>query len=197
MSLTESIVLLFLTAAISGLLIPLVLRTVDQGRTTQLKDRESQLDRQARVIDAQSKLLDDLTADLWRWRYISIKLTYYGEARDEPRYTEVEREYDNDLWEIMNSIRNEVSRSRRLLSEAAYERLELFYRTTMVSLGRDIDRMRAMPIRAQSTNDEPHLPGWSELNSRIYRDVTREIDDLLRRVADDAKLAIVHDGSPS
>jgi hypothetical protein len=74
----QNIALLGITALLTGLGVPYVLRVVDDRKTSQQKEREGELARQAKLIDTQAKFLDDLAGLLWRWRYMSMQVAYYG-----------------------------------------------------------------------------------------------------------------------
>src|SRR5262249_61203733 len=70
----EKVVILLLTALLTGLLAPYVLKRIDEAKSVEQKILDADLARQAKVIEAQSKFLDDLTETLWNWRYLSMKV---------------------------------------------------------------------------------------------------------------------------
>jgi hypothetical protein len=179
----QNLVLLGITALLTGLVVPYVLRVVDYRKTIQQKQREAELARQAKLIDAQAKLLDDLTSLLWRWRYISMKVTYYGSSGIEEQYEAAWREYDESIWEVLSAVRNEVSRSRHLVSEACYSALRSIYEDEMVRLDRELGgaREEMRPPRPRGA--------FHELNQRIYHEVTDRIDEILARVATEVGLS--------
>jgi hypothetical protein len=159
----ESIALIGLTALLTGLFAPYVLKEVDYRKTIQQK-----------LIDAQAKFLDDITGLLWRWRYLAMKVAYYGGEGIEDRYAAAWREYDESIWQVMNAMRTEVSRSRHLVSEARYWKLRGIYEDDMVRLDRELgDAHRSVD----------RLEALSELNRQIYHEVTDRIDDTLAQVA--------------
>lgn len=67
----EKIILLVLTALITGFGIPYVLKRVEQRKLREQKKFEDDLARQGKIIEAQSKLLGDLSQLLWKWRYLA------------------------------------------------------------------------------------------------------------------------------
>ena len=93
-SFVESVVLLLLTAGLTGLLAPWVLKRVEERRL-----------RRGKIIEAQSKLLDDLSALLWGWRYMTVKVTYYAVKGDAERYAAARKDYDEKVWEVFNDMR--------------------------------------------------------------------------------------------
>ena len=127
----ENIVLLVLTALITGLGIPWVLKRVAERKLREQKRFEADLARQGKIIEAQSKLLDDLSQLLWKWRYLAKKVVYYGAQENRERYDLARRQYDEKVWDILNEFRAEISRSRRLVSERAYERGWILSTTTL------------------------------------------------------------------
>jgi hypothetical protein len=60
----EKIAILLLTALLTGFLVPYVLKRVDEAKSVQQKIFEADLARQAKIIEAQSKFLDDITETL-------------------------------------------------------------------------------------------------------------------------------------
>lgn len=58
----EKALLLLITAALTGFLIPYILKIIDERRA-----------RQAKIIEAQSMFLDEISRLLWKWRYMFIK----------------------------------------------------------------------------------------------------------------------------
>jgi hypothetical protein len=175
----QDVILLLLTAVLTGFLVPYVLKKIDDRRSARQKDHEATMARQAKIIDAQSTVLDDLSKQLWRWRYLSIRLTYYGGEGIQDRFDKAEEEYDRDIWEIFNHVRNEISRSRRLVSEQVYQQLVKFYKEDVVDLDRKITSARGADNVAAAFHD---------LNEYIFENVTARIDQVLDDVADEMKL---------
>ena len=82
----EKIILLILTALITGFGIPYVLKRVEERKLRDQKKFEADLARQGRILEAQSKLLDDLSRLLWKWRYLAKKEVFYGAQENTERY---------------------------------------------------------------------------------------------------------------
>ena len=64
----EKLVLLFLTAGLTGFLVPLLFRRIDERKHRQQKLYEADLARQAKIIDAQVKLIEDLAELVWDYQ---------------------------------------------------------------------------------------------------------------------------------
>jgi hypothetical protein len=178
----QNVVLLLLTAVLTGLLVPYLLKVADDRKSARQKEREAALARQAKIIDAQSKLLDDLSRQLWRWRYLSIRLTYYGSQGKWEGLKQAEEDYERELWDVLNQMRNEISRSRRLVSERAYEQLLAFYKEDMMALEDDISSAR------REERDIDKCAAFLTVNRQIFGDVTARIDQILNNLAGEMKL---------
>jgi hypothetical protein len=144
----EKIVILLLTALLTGFLVPYVLKRVDEAKSVQQKIFEADLARQAKVIEAQSKFLDEITETLWNWRYLSMKVAYYGMGDQGPSYAAARKDYDLQIWDVLNRLRNQINRSRRLASEG---------RTKCWSLS-TIESSRLMPnsLRLRASRQAPN-----------------------------------------
>jgi hypothetical protein len=178
----QNIVLLLLTALLTGLLVPILLKVVDDRKSTRQKEREAALARQSKIIDAQSKFLDDLSQQLWRWRYLCIRLTYYGGQGISERLKQAEEDYERELWDVLNHVRNEISRSRRLVTERTYQKLLAFYKQDMVTLDHKIASAR------REERDMDKRAAFLLINQQIFDDVTTSIDEMLNELAGDMKL---------
>lgn len=176
----QSVIVLLITALLSGFLIPYILKMVDDSKSQRQKITEAELQRQEKIIEAQSKLLDDITRLLWQWRYLSIKLTYYGGQNQGDNYAQARQQYDVTVWDILNALRTEISRARRLVSEAAYRQLLQLY-TDIVQLDRDLCTLESL------TGVEQRMAAV-EFNQRIYGTLSAQIDDVLRDLAVATKL---------
>jgi hypothetical protein len=177
----EKLALLILAAGISGLVIPLILLLMSAHKAKEQKVHEAFLARQAKVIDAQSKFLDDLSQALWTWRYLTIRVTYYGASdHQQEMFVTAKNLYDEHIWEGINQVRNEVSRSRRLVSEAAYRRLLTLY-SDMVELDQQLSLCCNQP-------DFGRMESLHELNHLIFTEWTKRIDDTMDDLASELKL---------
>lgn len=179
----QNLILLGLTALLTGLLIPYILKGVEHRRAVQEKEREANLARQAKIIEAQSTFLDDFSESLWRWRYLSMKLAYYGAQGADKRYSEAEQEYDEQLWDVFSGTRNEISKARRLLSDGTYRELLALYEDDMVRLDKEI--LDARGKREPADRAE----AFFSLNREIYGRITARIDEVLNDLATELGLS--------
>jgi len=176
-SFEQNVILLGLTALLTGLSSRMCRRRLTTARRDSGRSGRQNSHATAKLIEAQAKFLDDLTNLLWRWRYTSIKVAYYGGQETEDRYEAAWREYDESIWEVLNGVRSEVSLSRRLVSEPAYRTLRSIYEEDMVKLDRQLSGAReAHPL------DQRRMV-FGALNRDIYDGITDRIDATLAEVA--------------
>jgi hypothetical protein len=181
----EKIILLFLTAIITGFGIPYIFKWIEDRKLREQKKFEADIARQAKIIEAQSKFLDELSQVLWKWRYLAKKVVYYAAEENKARYDVARTEYDESVWDVLNEFRTEVSRSRRLISEEAYEELRSFYRYIV----EDIDRKISNIIKSGDL-DAKSVKESTELGTRFSAEVSQMIDDVIDHLASDLGLKV-------
>jgi len=182
MNLRDSLILLAATAIVSGFLVPFVLKRIDSQREAQAKDRDLKRVRRDRLIDAQVAFLDRLTETLWSWRYLVMRITYYGGIADEQGFEKARQAYNEKFWFSLNEIRVEISKSSRLVSTRVLEDLRGFY-NSIVALDRDL-------LSAAAIEDvvERRMT-YMDLNHKVFGEISDQIDNLLSKVADDLHLS--------
>ena len=126
-SFIQSLLLLVATAALTGLLVPLIKAYMDDRKFRQQKLFEAELARQGKVIEAQVQLLESLAQLLWDFQLQAIAVTYYKTLPDEKRYQLAFDEYDTQSWAFFSKIRTEISKARRLASEKTFQGLLKYY----------------------------------------------------------------------
>jgi hypothetical protein len=178
----EKIILLALTALITGFGIPYVLKRVEERKLREQKRFEADLARQSKIIEAQAKLLDDLSQLLWKWRYLAKRVVYYGAQEDLDRYDLARKEYDEKIWDILNEFRIEISQSRRLVSERAYDRLDALYDYVV----HDLDVRISEVVRT----GKPDVEKSREIAERFSVEVSKKLDDAMDDLASELNLKL-------
>jgi hypothetical protein len=177
-----------LTAALSTFLIPYIFRRIDQHREDKQKELEHErnleqtrveadLARQSKIIDAQAAFLDDISQQLWRFRYLAMAVSYYFADVYPERYQEAVKSYDQESWNIFQDVRASISKSRRLVSENAYQKLVEFYENKMAPF----DQKK---VRQVVQSNEGH----HELNQYIYHEFTSDIDNIIYFLSEQLQL---------
>ena len=178
----QNVALLLLTAIVSGLGIPFILKIVEDRKLKGQKKFGAELARQEKLIESQSKLLDDLTQLLWKWRYLAKSVVYYCALNNHKRYEIARTQYEDSVWEILNTFRTEISRSRRLVSEGAFQKLNSLYDYVV----HDIDNKVSVLI----ADDKFDIEGCSQMATRFSREVSEKLDDALNELASELQLKV-------
>jgi hypothetical protein len=179
----EKSILLVVTGLLSGFLIPFVLKKIDEQKAKEQRAKEAILNRQAKLIDAQAQLLETVSKLLWDWRYLIIKVTYYGGICTDERFNAAKKDYDATVWNILNQIRYQTSRSRSLISEEVYKELLEFY---MAIISHDKTLQKILQLE-----DSIKLGlELTDFNLKIFSDVSTAIDVLIHNLAKDVNLSV-------
>lgn len=169
----EKLLLLAITALVTGFFVPYVLRGIDESKSIEQKRLDADISRQTKLIDAQSRFLDETTEALWNWRYLSMKVAYNGaESRDE-QYTLAVSGYEAGIWDTLNRIRSQTSKARRLVSEKGYQNLVGLYQR-IVELDAELDG-----IVRQRLSTEQRAKALAPISKRIYSEMSAELDQTL------------------
>ena len=168
-----------ITAVVSGLTVPYILQRIESRKTVEEQRRAEILQRQKALIDAQAAFLDRFNDLLWEWRYLSVKLSYYGITPGE-LYESAKKDYAKDIWGKLNTVRAQISKARRLVTEERFAELISFYKQ-MVEL--DLQLRRAQ----LKEEDGPLL--FADLNAHIVGPLSDAIDNLLHSLGNDFELS--------
>jgi hypothetical protein len=175
----EKAILVMLPIAFTGLLVPVIKNYLDNNNFRKRSLFEAALSRQTKIIEAQSKFLEDISEQLWKFRYLSMAVVFYKVKEDKKLYQVALTRYENENWDIFNRTRVEISRARRLVSETAHRRLVTFYHDGMNGLDKWLRRL---------LYEKPPVEEWEKLHVHMYEDFTVEIDDLIHALAEELKL---------
>jgi len=178
----ENIILLLLTALVTGFGIPYVLKRIEERKLLEQKKFETDLARESKIVEAQSNLLEDLTQILWKWRYLAKKVVYYASGKNKELYQVAKTEYDAKVWDVLDEFRVVISRSRRLVSEAAYKNLCSLYEYVVHDLDREVSNIIEM--------DEPNINRALILGNRFSTEVSQKLDDEIDTIADEMDLKV-------
>jgi hypothetical protein len=178
-SLSDNLILLVTAAGLTGVLVPTLKAIVDWiGRRMQAKR-----DRQAKVLETQAQLLDDLAALLWRYWKLALEVAYYGRQTsegDRQKFLAARERYDSqESWDIGRNIRIEASKTHRLIrSPVVFNDLD----ELCVFVVEDLDK-RLIGIE-DSSRDK-----WDTFYHDLKGKVRQRIDHVLLTVARDLRLS--------
>ena len=179
-SFIQQVTLLILTALITGFGVPYVLRLIDARKMREQKKFEAELARQDKLLNAQSALLDEITRLVWAWRYLAKQVVYYGSRGDNDRYMAAKARYEDDVWGLLNGLRTQISKARRLVSEAAFERLNELYGYVVY----DVD-LKVSDLTGRSELDRA---ACGEVAQRFSAEVSGRLDDAIFDLASELRL---------
>jgi large-conductance mechanosensitive channel len=73
----QNVITVLITVALTGILVPFIKARMDDRNFRERKKFEEELARQAKLIEYQSKLLDEITELLWELQALLLEPTYY------------------------------------------------------------------------------------------------------------------------
>ena len=140
-SFLEKLVILLITAALTGVLVPVVSGWVSEARFREQKVFEAELQRQREIVAAQAELLKSLSALLWEFQLLNIDVSFYKVNGNEVGYRMAVTKYQSKATAILGQIRAELSASRRLLSPLMHQRLSKLYFETLLQVDASLERL--------------------------------------------------------
>lgn len=155
-----------LTALLGGLLAPLV---------------KDEMDRRRERLDWSVQLVEVLATGLWAYWKFALRVAYYGRLGDrgaDDYNVALQRWDSDDGWKLGLDIQVQVSRSKRLLPDAAQQAVDDAQREVVDHLDTEIERLR------MSGNQDD----WGAFYDALMKGRRDDIDRLLVRVTDDLKL---------
>jgi hypothetical protein len=126
--------LLILAALLSGLVVPLIFKTIDQSR-----------ERQQVLYRAQSKLFDDVSETLLTYQTLALDVSWYGmpEARNPELQRKAFEKYSERVGELTSKLVLYGARSRTLTSAPVSAKLKAFLMEIYVKQDTPINRLWA------------------------------------------------------
>jgi hypothetical protein len=174
----EKIVLLLLTAGLTGFLVPLLFRLIDQRKHAQQKLFEADLARQTKIIDAQVKLIEDLAQLLWEFQLLLIAVPYYRQFEGRDLYSPALKAYEKGAGNLLGRIRAEISKALRLTPRFMYQRLKDFYYKRLLELDLKVSMLAQRDKAGANVQDE-----WSELQRFAVYELSEIVDKLIDDLA--------------
>jgi hypothetical protein len=184
----QSVMLLVLTAVLTGLLVPIVKSFVDAGTLKRQKESDAERARQASVIDAQIQLLDELASVLWGHQKMLLRITYYATTGNREKHDEAFRAYDDQSWDSLGSLLALISKTRWLASSEIQGRLEQLYLQLVGEVDGGILRLR----EADAGRDAMDTAGWRVMANLFFGELRMEIEAVLTSLAQQLRLATSH-----
>ena len=179
--LIEKVLLLLLTAGLTGLVAPLVVGRINEQRKRTQTVVEVELARQQRIVDAQVALLEALCRLLWQYQLLLVAVPYWRQFPQRERYAEALAAYEQASGELLGQIRAEISKSIRLTPEPMYEELRRYYEQDLLSLDLQLIKL---------ANGDLDPDGWPGFQRYVLVVLAKQTDDLINRLAGDLGLKV-------
>ena len=128
MSFGQNITLLLLTASLTGLLVPTIKGLMDDRRFRQQKRFEAEIARESAIIEAQVRLLDDLSTLLWEFVLSMISVSYYVVNSDPTRAEAAFEDYSDKASDRFGRTQAELSKANRLVPSKRVREFQELYR---------------------------------------------------------------------
>ena len=152
-SFLKNLALSVLLLGMSSLLIPAVLKQIDDRKFVDQQRFQAELSRQDKIIDDQAEVLDALASAFWDYEEYAADVLYsrderYG--RDDWRQRAVDAYY-LESGPVLGTMRAEISTLLRLAPRPTYESFLRLYEDEVLAL--DSCLLELMKIEAASSGD--------------------------------------------
>jgi hypothetical protein len=194
-SFLKNLVLSLLLLGLSSLLIPAVLKQIDDQKFVAEQQFQAELSRQDKILDAQAAVLDSLASTFWDYEGYAADLLYsrderYG--RDEWHQRAIEAYY-LESGPVLGKMRAEISTLLRLAPRPNYESFLRLYEEEVLPL--DSCLLELMKLEAESSGAS--LPtgcvasegkffgaSWDTLAAYVFKqDLADQVDRELESLA--------------
>ena len=180
-SFIENTLMLLLTAGLTGVLVPLLFRSIDQRRNREEKVLEADLARQSKIIDAQVKLLEDLSGLLWEYEILLVAVPYWRQFPERNMYPAALKAYEENKGKSLGRIRAEISKSLRLVPQDVFQELWGLYQQL---LPWDLELTQL----AASEGHHDRADEWRKLHQYALNDLAKIIDATIDKLASELDL---------
>jgi hypothetical protein len=185
-----NLIIVLITAA----LIPMVFRFIDDRKAARQREEDdyrqrkqklfdAELSRQAKVIEAQVQFLEQLAELLWKYQLTAIAVSYYHQFDLGAQYQAAAKQYLDEAGTLLGAIRTEISKSLRLCSEPAYNKLLHLYYNRILDLDKDLTALIAAPNQVTVGRRS-----WGEFNKDAVFQLSKEVDSIIRDLAAEFRL---------
>jgi hypothetical protein len=194
-SFLKNLVLSLLLLGLSSLLIPAVLKQIDDQKFVAEQQFQAELSRQDKILDAQAAVLDSLASTIWDYEGYAADLLYSRDERyrrDEWHQRAIDAYY-LESGPVLGKMRAEISTLLRLAPRPTYESFLRLYEEEVLPL--DSCLLELMKLEAASPGDP--LPtgcvasegkfygaSWDTLATYVFeQDLAAQVDRELESLA--------------
>jgi hypothetical protein len=135
-SFLKNLVLSLLLIGVTSLLIPIVLKQIDDRKAADQQRFQDELSRQDTILNAQATLLDTMAADFWQYELYASDVVIsrderFGQDAWHQRAVDI---YYKDSGPLLSRMRAEISTLLRLAPKSTYDSFLQFYEEEVIPL---------------------------------------------------------------
>lgn len=158
-SFLKNLLLSLLLIGVTSLLIPVVLKQIDDRKAADEQRLQDSLSRQDTVLDAQAALLDTMAADFWEYElYASdVVISRDGRFGRDDWHKRAVAAYYEQTGPLLGKIRADISTLLRLAPRATYESFLRLYNEEVLSL--DACLLELMKLEQADAGGTPRANG--------------------------------------
>jgi hypothetical protein len=175
----QSLILLGVTAVLTGVLAPIIVGMTNSSRLNEQKKYEEGLKRETAFFEAQAEFLKDYSGAVWAYLEKGLQVSYAGK-HELQGFKDVYDEYDKASWPLFGRIAYDVSMSTTLFSRKTADELDQFYKWLQYSFDTDLSR--------QALSQETTQAQWASWHDRMHGEAQERATVLIGAVAEEAGL---------
>ena len=210
-ALRDGLILLLVTALVSGVFAPFVVNRIQTKNQERLKVFEADVARQSKIIEEQAALITRMSTVLWEFQLTVIAPLYYGqpglrrggpretqsqdslpdpsrEAQMEP-YEDAAKNYLANAGRILGTIRAEIGGAVRLVPARQSKALRDLYYQELLDLDLKVTRLITQGPTGENEKE------WQTTQSYILRDLAVKLDSVVDELAEALGLKYQEQGS--
>jgi hypothetical protein len=159
-SFLKNLILSLVLLGVSSLLIPIVLKQIDDRKAVDQQRYQEQLSRQDKILDAQAALLDTMAADFWQYELYAFDVVVsrderFGQADWHQRAVDA---YYQQTGSLLGKMRAEISTLLQLAPQANYDAFLQLYEEEIVPLDSCLLELMKAEAASSATPQPPGSP---------------------------------------
>ena len=162
-SFLKNLVLSLLLLGVSSLLIPIVLKQIDDRKAIDQQRLQDELSRQDKVVDAQAALLDTMASDFWAYELSASDVVVSRDERfgQEGWHQRAVDAYYAQSSPLLGKMRAEISTLLQLAPRANYDAFLRLYDEEIVPLDSCLLELMTLEAASSATPRPSGTPGPS------------------------------------
>ena len=200
-SFVKNLVLSLLLLGVSSLLVPLVLKQIDDRKFVDNQRFQDTLSRQDKILDAQSALLVSMASDFWDYDLYASDVVISRDKRfgQADWHQQAIDNYYAQSRTLLGNMRAEISTLLQLAPRATYEDFLTLYNEDVLSLDSCLLELMKLEQTEAGGNTEADRcmasqgkfagSSWDSLkDSIVHQDLARSIDEEFANLAQEFRL---------